>query len=100
MQAGLLQPRGGEDASAALLQALEAEAVQARLLACHSAAAQSCCGAWLQRWLRLCRPCWQVVSFADWLRIDEAERENGAAQGKERLKFTSVQEMLELVRQS
>lgn len=39
----------------------------------------------------------RVVSYADWLRIDEAEVRRGAACGKPREKFTSVQEMLEVL---
>lgn len=40
---------------------------------------------------------WQAIDFQDWLRIDAAERQNGEAVGKERLKFTSVQEMLDVL---
>jgi adrenodoxin-NADP+ reductase len=34
------------------------------------------------------------VSWDDWKRIDQAERERGAVVGKEREKFRSVEEML------
>lgn len=34
------------------------------------------------------------VSWEDWRRIDEAEKERGKSKGKEREKFTSIQEML------
>jgi adrenodoxin-NADP+ reductase len=37
----------------------------------------------------------QVVKWDDWVRIDKAERERGRASGKEREKFTNVQDMLE-----
>ena len=37
----------------------------------------------------------QVVTFQDWLKIDEEERRNGAAEGRERRKFVSVHDMLE-----
>ena len=37
----------------------------------------------------------QVVTFQDWLKIDEEERRNGAAEGRERRKFVSIQDMLE-----
>src|SRR5690606_21626909 len=36
----------------------------------------------------------RVVTFEDWRRIDEIERERGAAVGRERLKFTHVEDML------
>lgn len=36
----------------------------------------------------------RVVSYADWLVIDQAEVERGAAKGKPRAKFTRVEEML------
>jgi ferredoxin--NADP+ reductase len=36
----------------------------------------------------------RVVSFADWLRLDQTEVERGAATGRPRVKFTSVGEML------
>ena len=37
----------------------------------------------------------QVVTFQDWLKIDEEERRNVAAEGRERRKFVSVHDMLE-----
>ena len=37
------------------------------------------------------------VSWADWQKIDAAEKERGARSGKEREKFTSVKEMLEVL---
>ncbi|MBI4190287.1 MAG: FAD-dependent oxidoreductase [Betaproteobacteria bacterium] len=39
----------------------------------------------------------RVVSYADWQKIDAAEVRRGAAAGKPREKFTSVQEMLEVI---
>jgi ferredoxin/flavodoxin---NADP+ reductase len=36
----------------------------------------------------------RLVSYGDWLRIDEAERARGSAKGKPREKFTRVEEML------
>lgn len=36
----------------------------------------------------------QCFSFADWLKLDELELANGQAQGRPRLKFTRVEEML------
>ena len=36
-----------------------------------------------------------VVTFQDWLKIDEEERRNGAAEGRERRKFVSILDMLE-----
>lgn len=36
----------------------------------------------------------QHVTFADWLKLDELEQANGKAQGRPRLKFTRVEEML------
>jgi ferredoxin--NADP+ reductase len=36
----------------------------------------------------------RVVSWADWLRLDDLERQRGAAQGRPRIKFTRVPEML------
>lgn len=36
----------------------------------------------------------RCVSFADWCRLDEMECARGAAQGRPRVKFTSVEEML------
>lgn len=36
----------------------------------------------------------QVFTFADWLALDQLEVAKGAAQGRPRVKFTSVQEML------
>jgi ferredoxin--NADP+ reductase len=37
----------------------------------------------------------RVVTWADWQRLDELEKRRGAAEGRPRLKFTSVDEMLE-----
>lgn len=37
------------------------------------------------------------VSWADWQKIDDAEKERGARRGNEREKFTSVKEMLEVL---
>jgi ferredoxin--NADP+ reductase len=37
----------------------------------------------------------QFVTFADWLKLDELEQANGKAQGRPRVKFTRVEEMLE-----
>jgi ferredoxin--NADP+ reductase len=39
----------------------------------------------------------RVVSYADWLVIDRAEVERGAAKGKPREKFTRIGEMLALL---
>jgi ferredoxin/flavodoxin---NADP+ reductase len=36
----------------------------------------------------------RVVSWTDWLRLDQLEKQNGAAQGRPRLKFTRIEEML------
>jgi ferredoxin--NADP+ reductase len=36
----------------------------------------------------------RVVSWADWQRLDELETARGAAEGRPRLKFTRVEEML------
>jgi ferredoxin--NADP+ reductase len=38
------------------------------------------------------------ISFADWRRIDAAETQRGKAQGRPRVKFTTVEEMLEVAR--
>ena len=38
------------------------------------------------------------VSFADWRRIDAAETERGKAQGRPRVKFATVEEMLDVAR--
>ena len=38
-----------------------------------------------------------TVSWADWQKIDAAERDRGAKNGKEREKFTTVKEMLEVL---
>jgi ferredoxin--NADP+ reductase len=35
-----------------------------------------------------------MVSYADWLRLNEIELERGRAQGRPRLKFTRVDDML------
>ncbi|HET9041105.1 MAG TPA: FAD-dependent oxidoreductase [Gemmatimonadales bacterium] len=39
----------------------------------------------------------RVVSYDDWIAIDQAEMSRGAAAGKPREKFTSVEQMLEVV---
>ena len=39
----------------------------------------------------------RTVSWADWRKIDVAERERGKAKGKEREKFASVREMLQVL---
>lgn len=39
----------------------------------------------------------RVVSYADWIAIDQAEVSRGAASGKPREKFTSVEQMLEVL---
>jgi ferredoxin--NADP+ reductase len=39
------------------------------------------------------------VSFADWKLLDAHETETGEAQGRPRLKLTSLTEMLEIIRQ-
>jgi ferredoxin--NADP+ reductase len=39
----------------------------------------------------------RVVSYADWLVIDQAEVDRGVAKGKPRAKFTRVEEMLGLL---
>jgi ferredoxin/flavodoxin---NADP+ reductase len=39
----------------------------------------------------------RVVSFEDWIAIDQAEMSRGAASGKPREKFTSVDQMLEVL---
>ena len=39
----------------------------------------------------------QYITFADWLKLDQLELANGAKQGRPRLKFTSVAEMLRAV---
>ena len=39
-----------------------------------------------------------VVTWQDWLRIDAAEKERGAAAGRPRVKFTSIEEMLAVAR--
>ena len=36
----------------------------------------------------------QVVSYADWLRLNEIEVERGRARGRPRVKFTRVDDML------
>ncbi len=40
----------------------------------------------------------QVVNFADWQRLDAMERERGSTQGRPRVKFHNVPEMLALLR--
>ncbi|MFW5692217.1 MAG: NADP oxidoreductase, partial [Chloroflexota bacterium] len=37
----------------------------------------------------------RVISYADWQRIDEIERERGEAVGRPRLKFCTIEEMLD-----
>jgi len=39
----------------------------------------------------------RVVSYADWQRLDEVERQRGEAQGSPRVKFTDVEAMLSLL---
>jgi len=39
----------------------------------------------------------RVVSYADWQRLDDAERQRGEAQGRPRLKFTDIDAMLALL---
>ena len=41
----------------------------------------------------------RIVGWADWLAIDELERERGLKFGKEREKVTSVEEMMQLLDQ-
>ena len=41
----------------------------------------------------------EYVSFADWKLLDAYETEAGKAQGRPRLKLTSITEMLEIIRQ-
>jgi ferredoxin--NADP+ reductase len=38
-----------------------------------------------------------VTTWADWQTLDKAEQARGAAQGRPRVKLTSVPEMLEIV---
>lgn len=38
-----------------------------------------------------------VVSFDDWLKLDALEQQHGAPQGRPRVKYTSVEEMLEAI---
>jgi hypothetical protein len=38
-----------------------------------------------------------VVSYEDWIAIDQAEMSRGATGGKPREKFTSVEQMLEVL---
>jgi ferredoxin--NADP+ reductase len=40
----------------------------------------------------------RVVSFTDWLRLDQLECELGQAQGRPRVKVTSIEKMLNLAR--
>jgi ferredoxin--NADP+ reductase len=42
----------------------------------------------------------RFVTYDDWRRLDELERANGAAQGRPRLKFTRIAEMLVALDQS
>ncbi|MFQ5616120.1 MAG: NADP oxidoreductase, partial [Anaerolineales bacterium] len=37
----------------------------------------------------------RYVTYADWKRLDQMEIERGEAQGRPRLKFTRIEEMLE-----
>jgi ferredoxin--NADP+ reductase len=39
----------------------------------------------------------KFITFGDWLKIDQAEIANGAKQGRPRIKFTRVEEMLKVV---
>lgn len=39
----------------------------------------------------------KFITFGDWLKIDQAEIANGAEQGRPRVKFTRVEEMLKVV---
>ncbi len=39
-----------------------------------------------------------VISYADWLKIDEMERAAGEAQGRPRVKFTSVEQILDALK--
>ena len=41
----------------------------------------------------------EYVSFADWKLLDAHETEAGQAEGRPRLKLTSITEMLEIIRQ-
>jgi len=38
------------------------------------------------------------ISWEDWLKIDKAEKERGRVRGKEREKFTSIEDMLNVIR--
>jgi ferredoxin--NADP+ reductase len=38
-----------------------------------------------------------LITFADWLKLDQIELANGAKQGRPRIKMTSVDEMLKAV---
>ncbi|MBN8637204.1 MAG: ferredoxin, partial [Anaerolineae bacterium] len=38
------------------------------------------------------------ISFAEWLKLDEAEVANGTASGRPRVKFSRVDDMLNVVR--
>ena len=40
----------------------------------------------------------QYITFEDWKLLDQLEQERGKAQGRPRVKFTSVEEMLEAIR--
>jgi ferredoxin--NADP+ reductase len=42
----------------------------------------------------------RVVSWADWLKIDELERRQGAATGRPRLKLTRIEDMLAVLETS
>ncbi len=44
-------------------------------------------------WLKSCKP--NYVTFADWEKLDEIELQRGADTGRTRVKFTSVEAMLE-----
>lgn len=39
----------------------------------------------------------RYVSYEDWLRINELELEKGESQGRPRVKFTSVEEIMEVL---
>lgn len=50
----------------------------------------------VEAFVRRCQP--HCVSFADWQRLDELETGRGKPAGRPRVKFTSVEEMLEALR--
>ena len=72
-----------------------AETVQAMtedLAAGHTLAPAEPDAATLERLIQQRQP--QVVSYADWLRLNEIEVERGRARGRPRVKFTRVDDML------